>query len=243
MRVDGRSNKSLRQVKITRNFNKYAEGSCLIELGATRVVCTATVEEKLPPFLKGKGTGWITAEYGMLPRSCNQRIPREAARGKIGGRTHEIQRLIGRSLRTIVELEKLGERTIWIDCDVLQGDGGTRTAAITGAFVALVDCLEKLRKDGLFKNLPVKDYVAATSVGIYNGELLLDLNYKEDSRASVDMNVVMTGKERFIEIQGTAEKEPFSKSQMDDLLNLARKGIKSLIEIQKKTLKKNLSPL
>lgn len=243
MRVDGRSNKSLRQVKITRNFNKYAEGSCLIELGATRVVCTATVEEKLPPFLKGRGTGWITAEYGMLPRSCNQRIPREAARGKIGGRTHEIQRLIGRSLRTVVELEKLGERTIWIDCDVLQGDGGTRTAAITGAFVALVDCLEKLRKDGLFKNLPVKDYVAATSVGICNGELLLDLNYKEDSRASVDMNVVMTGKERFIEIQGTAEKEPFSKSQMDDLLNLARKGIKSLIEIQKKTLKKNLSPL
>lgn len=243
MRVDGRSNKSLRQVKITRNFNKYAEGSCLIELGATGVVCTATVEEKLPPFLKGKGTGWITAEYGMLPRSCNQRIPREAARGKIGGRTHEIQRLIGRSLRTIVELEKLGERTIWIDCDVLQGDGGTRTAAITGAFVALVDCLEKLRKDGLFKNLPVKDYVAATSVGIYNGELLLDLNYKEDSRASVDMNVVMTGKERFIEIQGTAEKEPFSKSQMDDLLNLARKGIKSLIEIQKKTLKKNFSSL
>ena len=243
MRVDGRSNKSLRPVKITRNFNKYAEGSCLIELGATRVVCTATVEEKLPPFLKGKGTGWITAEYGMLPRSCNQRIPREAARGKIGGRTHEIQRLIGRSLRTVVKLEKLGERTIWIDCDVLQGDGGTRTAAITGAFVALVDCLEKLRKDGLFKNLPVKDYVAATSVGICNGELLLDLNYKEDSRASVDMNVVMTGKERFIEIQGTAEKEPFSKSQMDDLLNLARKGIKSLIEIQKKTLKKNFSPL
>ena len=243
MRVDGRSNKSLRQVKITRNFNKYAEGSCLIELGATRVVCTATVEDKLPPFLKGKGTGWITAEYGMLPRSCTQRIPREAARGKIGGRTHEIQRLIGRSLRTVVELEKLGERTIWMDCDVLQGDGGTRTAAITGAFVALVDCLEKLRKDGLFKNLPVKDYVAATSVGICNGELLLDLNYKEDSRASVDMNVVMTGKERFIEIQGTAEKEPFSKSQMDDLLNLARKGIKSLIEIQKKTLKKNLSPL
>ncbi len=243
MRVDGRSNKSLRPVKITRNFNKYAEGSCLIELGATRVVCTATVEEKLPPFLKGKGTGWITAEYGMLPRSCNQRIPREAARGKIGGRTHEIQRLIGRSLRTVVKLEKLGERTIWIDCDVLQGDGGTRTAAITGAFVALVDCLEKLRKDGLFKNLPVKDYVAATSVGICNGELLLDLNYKEDSRASVDMNVVMTGKEGFIEIQGTAEKEPFSKSQMDDLLNLARKGIKSLIEIQKKTLKKNFSPL
>jgi ribonuclease PH len=243
MRVDGRSNKSLRQVKITRNFNKYAEGSCLIELGATRVVCTATVEDKLPPFLKGKGTGWITAEYGMLPRSCTQRIPREAARGKIGGRTHEIQRLIGRSLRTVVELEKLGERTIWMDCDVLQGDGGTRTAAITGAFVALVDCLEKLRKDGLFKNLPVKDYVAATSVGICNDELLLDLNYKEDSRACVDMNVVMTGKERFIEIQGTAEKEPFSKSQMDDLLNLARKGIKSLIEIQKKTLKKNLSPL
>ncbi len=238
MRADGRENNKLRPVKITRNFNKYAEGSCLIELGNTKVVCTATVEEKIPPFLKGTGTGWITGEYGMLPRSCAQRIPRESSRGRIGGRTHEIQRLIGRSLRAVVELDKLGERTIWIDCDVLQGDGGTRTASITGGFVALVDCLEKLRRDELFNKLPVKDYVAATSVGICNSELLLDLNYEEDSKADVDMNVVMTGKGRLVEIQGTAEKVPFSRSQMEDLLNLACKGIKSLIQIQKKTLKK-----
>jgi len=238
MRADSRDNNSLRAVKITPDYIKYAEGSCLIELGNTRVVCTATVEEKVPSFLRGKGCGWITAEYGMLPRSCTQRITREARIGKVGGRTHEIQRLIGRSLRTVVELDKLGERTIWVDCDVLQGDGGTRTAAITGGFVALVNCLEKLRKDKLFDDLPLKDYVAATSVGICKGKLLLDLSYEEDSGACVDMNVVMTGKGKFVEIQGTAEKEPFSKSQMEDLLNLARKGIRELIAVQKKTLKR-----
>lgn len=237
MRADGRSNNRLRPVKIIRNFNKYAEGSCLIELGNTKVVCTATLEEKVPPFLKGTGCGWISAEYGMLPRSCVQRTPREATRGRIGGRTHEIQRLIGRCLRAVVELDRLGERTIWIDCDVLQGDGGTRTASITGGFVALVDCLEKMRKDNLFERLPVKDYVAAISVGICKDELLLDLTYEEDSEAFVDMNVVMTGKGRFVEIQGTAERVPFSKKQMEDLLSLARRGIKSLIEIQKKILK------
>ncbi len=237
MRIDGRANNKLRPVKLTRHYNKYAEGSCLIELGATKVVCTATVEAKVPPFLKGKGSGWISAEYGMLPRSCAQRIPREAARGRIGGRTYEIQRLIGRSLRAVVDLRKLGERTIWIDCDVLQGDGGTRTASITGGFVALTDCLEKLRKDNLFDKIPLKDYVAATSVGVCSGKLLLDLSYKEDSRACVDMNVVMTGKGNFVEVQGTAEGEPFSKSQMENLLSLARKGIKELIEIQKKALR------
>lgn len=240
MRADGRKDDKLRPVKITRKFNKYAEGSCLIELGNTKVICTATMEEKVPPFLRGKSTGWITAEYGMLPRSCAKRIPRESSRGKVGGRTHEIQRLIGRSLRSVVDLDALGERTIWIDCDVLQGDGGTRTAAITGGFVALVDCLERLRKDKLLGELPLKDYVAATSVGICNDKFLLDLSYTEDSSADVDMNVVMTGKGKFVEIQGTAEKEPFSKQEMEDLLTLAHKGIKGLIELQKRTLKEKL---
>jgi ribonuclease PH len=237
MRTDGREYNKLRAVKITPNYIKHAEGSCLIELGKTRVICTATLEEKVPPFLKGRDTGWITAEYGMLPRSCTQRIPREAARGKIGGRTHEIQRLIGRSLRAVVELEKLSERTIWIDCDVLQADGGTRTAAITGGFVALVGCLERLEEQGLFDEIPLRDYVAATSIGLCAGNLLLDLTYAEDSQADVDMNVVMTGKGKFIEIQGTAEKRPFSMKQMEDLLDLARKGIRNLISAQKRVLK------
>lgn len=233
VRQDQRGFDKLRKVKITRNYIKFAEGSCLIELGNTKVICTASVEKDVPPFLNGKGTGWITAEYGMLPRSCQSRIPREVSKGKIGGRTHEIQRLIGRSLRAVVDLTKLGERTIRIDCDVLQGDGGTRCASITGSFMALVDALIKLKKDKIFSKLPLTDFVAATSVGLIRDEALLDLNYEEDSKAEVDMNVVMTGSGRFIEIQGTAEGEPFTSAQMDKLITLAKKGIKELIEIQK----------
>ncbi|UCB57069.1 MAG: ribonuclease PH [Candidatus Omnitrophota bacterium] len=238
MRAGGRSNNKLRRLKIKPGYNKYAEGSCLIELGKTKVACTATLEERVPPFLRGQGVGWISAEYGMLPRSCAQRIPREARIGKVSGRTQEIQRLIGRSLRAAAELDKLGERTIWIDCDVLQADGGTRTASITGGFVALVQCLEKLQKDKLFDKLPLKDYVAAVSVGICNDKFLLDLSYAEDSSASVDMNVVMTGRDKLVEIQGTAEKEPFSRKQMRDLLDLASKGIRELIAAEKRILGK-----
>lgn len=237
MRRDGRANDVVRKVDIKRNFMRYAEGSCLIELGNTRVICTASLEEGVPPFLKGTGTGWITAEYGMLPRSCKTRTAREASRGKIGGRTYEIQRLIGRSLRTVVNMSPLGERTIWIDCDVIQADGGTRTASITGAFIALADCLKKMKKDGIITELPLKDYVAATSVGIVNKELMLDLTYEEDARAEVDMNVVMTSSGKFVEIQGTAEGEPFSGAQMKRLIELAEKGLKNLIKIQKETLK------
>jgi ribonuclease PH len=229
-RVDGRGKDKIRKVTITRNFNKYAEGSCLIELGSTKVVCTASVEESVPPFLKNTNTGWVTAEYGMLPRSCDKRIPR----GKDSGRTHEIQRLVGRSLRSVTEMKSLGERTIWIDCDVLQGDGGTRTASITGSFIALVDAIAKIKKEGKISGIPVKDYVAATSVGIVNNELLLDLCYEEDSKAEVDMNIVMTGNGEFIEIQGTAERAPFSKDKMDKMLALAKKGIEDLFTIQRK---------
>ena len=195
-RIDGRGFDKIRKVTITRNYIKYPEGSCLIELGNTRVICTASVEEVVPPFLRGTGTGWVTAEYGMLPRSCNTRIPR----GKDSGRTYEIQRLVGRSLRSVTQMKDLGERTIWIDCDVIQGDGGTRTAAITGSFVALVDALAKMKKEGKISKIPVSDYVAATSVGILNDTLMLDLCYEEDSKAQVDMNVVMTGSGEFIEI-------------------------------------------
>ena len=229
-RLDNRSADKIRKVNITRNYLKYPEGSCLIELGSTKVICTASVEESVPPFLRGSGTGWVTAEYGMLPRSCNTRIPR----GKDSGRTYEIQRLVGRSLRTVTEMKSLGERSIWIDCDVIQGDGGTRTAAITGSFIALVDALSKLKKSGLIKDIPIKDYVAATSVGIVNGELLLDLCYEEDSKAEVDMNVVMTGTGEFIEIQGTAERNPFAKDKMDKMLEAAQKGIEDLFSIQRK---------
>jgi ribonuclease PH len=230
LRLDGRGADKIRKVNITRNYIKYPEGSCLIELGNTKVICTASVEESVPPFLRGSGTGWVTAEYGMLPRSCNTRIPR----GKDSGRTYEIQRLVGRSLRTVTEMKSLGERCIWIDCDVIQGDGGTRTAAITGSFIALVDALSKLKKSGLIKDIPIKDYVAATSVGIVNGELLLDLCYEEDSKAEVDMNVIMTGSGEFIEIQGTAERKPFSKEKMDKMLGVAQKGIEDLFSIQRK---------
>ncbi len=233
IRQDGRGLDKIRKVQITRNYIKYAEGSCLIELGNTRVICTASVEESVPPFLKGTGTGWVTAEYGMLPRSCQTRIKR----GKDSGRTYEIQRLVGRSLRAICDMKPIGERTIWIDCDVIQADGGTRAASITGSFIALADALNKLKKGGLLNKIPVKDFVAATSVGIVNGELLLDLTYEEDSKAEVDMNIVMTGEGEFIEIQGTAERKTFNKDQADKLLTLAKKGIEELVDIQRNLLK------
>jgi len=231
-RNDGRALDQIRPVRITTDYIKFAEGSCLIELGQTRVICTASVEETVPPFLKGSGSGWVTAEYGMLPRSCQSRVPR----GKDSGRTHEIQRLVGRSLRSIIELKGFGERTIWIDCDVLQADGGTRTASLTGSFIALALALEKIRKAGLIRAIPLKDTVAATSVGMFNGDALLDLCYEEDSKAEVDMNVVMTGSEKFIEIQGTAERRPFDREQMDKMLSFAKKGVAELTAIQKKTL-------
>ena len=232
-RNDGRGLDKIRKVEIKRNFLKYAEGSVLIELGNTKVVCSASVEDFVPPFLKGSGTGWVTAEYGMLPRSCKTRIKR----GKDSGRTYEIQRLVGRSLRAVTKMEDLGERTIWIDCDVIQGDGGTRTASITGSFIALCDALHKLKKQDLIEGIPIKDYVAATSVGIVNGQVMLDLSYEEDSQAEVDMNVIMTGSGEFIEIQGTAERKPFSKAQMDKLLDLAEQGINDLIDVQRSFLK------
>ena len=233
VRQDGRGADKLRKVTITRNYLKYAEGSCMIELGNTKVICTASVDVSVPPFLKGSGTGWVTAEYGMLPRSCATRIQR----GKDSGRTYEIQRLVGRSLRAVTEMKFLGERTLWIDCDVIQADGGTRTASITGSFIALVDALHALKKDGLIERIPVKDFVAATSVGILGGTNLLDLAYSEDSQADVDMNIVMTGKGEFIEIQGTAERKTFNKDQMDGLLALAKKGISDLVDIQRSLLK------
>ncbi len=233
IRSDRRGNDKLRKVIVTQNYTKYAEGSCLIEMGGTRVVCTASVEEKVPLFLRDTGTGWVTAEYGMLPRSCQNRIPREGTRGRSSGRIYEIQRLIGRSLRAVVDMKTLGERTIWIDCDVLQADGGTRTASITGSFIALVDALKVLKKQRAISRLPVDDFVAATSVGILQGKPMLDLTFKEDSKAEVDMNVVMTGNGKIIEIQGTAEKKPFSQDEMDDLVELAKKGIAELVEIQR----------
>jgi ribonuclease PH len=236
MRSDGRASDVMRKVSIKRHFMKYAEGSCMIEIGNTRVICTASLEEGVPQFLKGTDTGWITAEYSMLPRSCKTRIPRESAKGRIGGRTHEIQRLIGRSLRSVVDMAALGERTIWIDCDVIQGDGGTRTASITGSFIALCDCLMKMKKERVISKLPVKDYVAAVSVGVVKGDYMLDLTYEEDSSADVDMNVVMTSSGKFIEIQGAAEKNPFDDSEMKKLILLAKKGIKCLIDIQREAL-------
>jgi len=235
-RADGRGAEFLRKVNVTRNFMKFAEGSCLIEVGETKVICTATVEESVPQFLKGRGTGWVTSEYGMLPRSCQQRVQREVVRGAIGGRTHEIQRLIGRSLRTVVNLSALGERSIWVDCDVLQGDGGTRCASITGSFIALADALVWMKKKGMVEDLPIVDYVAAVSVGVIRGEPVLDLTFEEDSKADVDMNIVMTAAGKFIEVQGTAEREPFDEGQLNELIALAKKGIGQLIDIQKKTL-------
>ncbi len=238
MRDSGRANNALRKLKIKRNYMKFAEGSCLIELGNTKVICTASVEQSVPPWMRGKKTGWVTGEYGMLPRSCGKRIVREAARGKVGGRTQEIQRLIGRSLRTVTDMTKLGERTIWVDADVLQGDGGTRCAAITGGFIALCDALNTLKRDGVIDKLPISDFVAAISVGMIGDDAVLDLDYGEDSGALVDMNIVMTGAGKFIEIQGTAERDPFTAAQMDKMVGLAKNGISKLIAAQRKALGK-----
>jgi ribonuclease PH len=238
LRNDGRENRELRPVCITRNFTRYAEGSVLIEFGDTRVICTASVEESVPSFLKGKGTGWVTAEYAMLPRATHTRTPREAAKGKQGGRTLEIQRLIGRSLRAVTDLARLGERSVCIDCDVIQADGGTRTASITGAYVALADALATLRDRGLVQEIPLRGAVAAVSVGIVEGEALLDLNYGEDSSAEVDMNFVMTSGSRFVEVQGTAEAEPFTVEQMDAMRDLAREGIRQLLVCQQEALRR-----
>ena len=232
MRIDGRKPDQLRVVKITPHFNKYAEGSCLIEAGDTKVICTASVEEKVPPFLVGKGTGWVTAEYGMIPRSTDTRMERNKILST--GRTLEIQRLIGRSLRGVVDLTKMGERSIKIDCDVIQADGGTRTAAITGGFIALALAFQKLKTNGVIPAIPLTDSVAAVSVGKFGNDLLLDLCYAEDSKAETDMNVVMVGQGEFVEVQATAEGRPFTKSEMDQLLDLAVKGIRELMEIQKK---------
>jgi ribonuclease PH len=236
MRPSGRNPAELRAVRLQRGFTKHAEGSVLVEFGETRVLCTASVEERVPPFLRDTGRGWVTAEYGMLPRATNTRTDREAARGKQSGRTQEIQRLIGRSLRSVVDLAALGARTIHLDCDVLQADGGTRTAAITGAFVALHDAVRFLKQKNLLQKDPIRDFVAAVSVGIYKGLPVLDLDYAEDSSCETDMNVVMTGAGRFVEVQGTAEGEPFSRAEADALLLLAERGIADLIGQQKKAL-------
>ena len=235
-RADHRRAGQLRPVKLTRHALKFAEGSCLVEWGDTKVICAASVDDKVPTFLKGSGRGWVTAEYGMLPRSSHQRIEREASRGRLGGRTQEIQRLIGRSLRAVVDLARLGERTIWIDCDVLQADGGTRCAGITGSFVALVDCLRTLRKTGALAAIPIRDFVAAASVGMMAHMPVVDLTYQEDSHAAVDMNVVMTGHGQFVEIQGTAERQPFHHQDLHRLLRLAGRAIEELIVLQRKAL-------
>lgn len=236
MRLNGRKPDELRQVTITTNYIKHAEGSVLIEVGDTKVICNATVEERVPPFMKGQGRGWVTAEYSMLPRATQVRNQREAAKGKLGGRTMEIQRLIGRALRSIVNLEALGERTITLDCDVIQADGGTRTTSITGSFVAMAIALNKLIEDKKLERMPINDYLASISVGVIQEQALLDLNYIEDSQAKVDMNVVMTGSGKFVEVQGTGEDAPFSRQELNDLLALAENGIQHMINIQKQAL-------
>jgi ribonuclease PH len=236
MRSDGRKPKQLRPVTIAPGYIKTADGSVLIEMGGTRVICTAKLEERVPPFLRNSGKGWITAEYGMLPGSSETRIGRESSRGRVGGRTHEIQRLIGRSLRTVADLNSLGEKTIWIDCDVIQADGGTRTASITGAYVALAEAVRKWVARGIIGVDPIKDSVAAVSIGIIEGKILLDLCYEEDSKADVDMNFVMTGSGKFIEVQGTAEASPFTKKQMERMAEMAGQGIKELLKAQKKVI-------
>jgi ribonuclease PH len=232
-RIDGRSPSQLRPTTITPGFLAHAEGSVLIEVGRTKVICTASVEDRVPPFLRNSGKGWVTAEYGMLPRATSTRTQREASTGKVGGRTQEIQRLIGRSLRSVAKLNELGERTIWVDCDVIQADGGTRTASITGGFVAMALAMKRMKDLALLKDVPITDYVAATSVGIVDGSALLDLAYEEDSKAEVDMNFVKTGDGRFIELQGTAEGQPFDRRALDALMELADNGIKELIAMQR----------
>jgi ribonuclease PH len=236
MRTDGRKSRQLRPLTITPGYLKTADGSVLIEVGDTKVICTAKLEERVPQFLRNSGKGWITAEYGMLPGSSLVRIGREASRGKIGGRTHEIQRLIGRSLRAIADLKRLGEKTIWVDCDVIQADGGTRTASITGAYVALREAVAAWLTKGILSEDPIKDSVAAVSVGIIDGKALLDLSYEEDSRADVDMNFVMTGSGKFVEVQGTAESVPFTTKQMQRMTEIAQEGIRELLKAQKKVL-------
>lgn len=237
MRVGKRKKDQVRQVKIIRNFTKYAEGSVFIEVGNTKVICTVSIEEKVPSFLRGKGEGWITAEYNMLPRSTQNRKQRDITKLKVDGRSMEIQRIIGRSLRSVIDLKALGERTIWIDCDVIQADGGTRTTSITGAFIALVDAINKLHKRKNFTIYPIRNFVTAISVGIVDNEVLVDLCYEEDSKAAVDMNIVMTDEGEFIEIQGTGEEKPFSREQLNDLLISAEKGCKQMIEVEKEILK------
>ncbi|HUQ50406.1 MAG TPA: ribonuclease PH [Terriglobales bacterium] len=236
-RSDKRTADQMRPVKITPNFIAMAEGSCLIEVGHTKVICTASIDESVPPFLRNSGKGWVTSEYAMLPRATLTRTPRESSKGRIGGRTHEIQRLIGRSLRAVIDLKKIGERTITLDCDVMQADGGTRTASITGAFIALGLAVEKLLVAGTLKDSPIRDFVAATSVGIVDGNVVLDLPYEEDSRAEVDMNFVMTGSGKFVELQATAEQDPFDDAQLTEMMKLAKKGCGELIAKQREMLK------
>ncbi|HNP83787.1 MAG: ribonuclease PH [Nitrospira sp.] len=232
-RIDGRRRDQIRPVRVTRNFTKHAEGSVLIEMGDTKVICTASIEEKVPPFLKGKGAGWVTAEYAMLPRATHDRSPRESVKGKQGGRTLEIQRLVGRALRAVIDTGRLGERTIWIDCDVIQADGGTRTASITGSFIALADAVGVLKKKDLIKVNPLTDYLAAISIGKVGGQVMVDLAYEEDSHAEVDLNLVMTGAGQYVEVQGTAEKTPFNKKDMDEFLDLGWGAIRELVDLQK----------
>ena len=240
-RTDNRLNDELRNVKITRNYLLHPEGSVLIEVGETKVICTAMIEDRVPPFLKGTGKGWVSAEYSMIPGSTGVRKSRDINKGKIDGRSQEIQRLIGRSLRSVVDLEGFGERTMWIDCDVIQADGGTRTASITGAFVAMADAFYKLKNDEVIDNIPVKSFISAVSVGILNGEAILDLCYEEDSRAEVDMNIVMTDEGRFVEVQGTGEQATFSQDELMQLISLAKKGCRDLYEIQKNILGEEIS--
>jgi ribonuclease PH len=238
MRAEGRGPSEIRQLKITRDFLKHPEGSVLIEMGNTKVICTATIEDGVPAFLKNSGKGWLTAEYSMLPTSTHSRTPRESTRGRVGGRTYEIQRLIGRSLRSVTALDAFGERTIYIDCDVIQADGGSRSASITGGFVALVDLFRKMRQRGIVDRIPVDDYVAAVSIGVVDNHIYLDLDYEEDSRAEVDMNFVMTGKGLFIEIQGTAEEVPFGRDLLDKMTDIAARGIAEITKKQVEVLGK-----